>query len=322
MRHPFDGIIIPESEAQQSPSSELRGLEPSRRSALRWLLSLPTALFGLTSAARSAHGQGLVPKQPRPEEPLLGGKEVNGPRYDLYFVVPNDVRALSPQRREELNILGKLLRGWPTRNELRHTACYSAWLLPTEAERLRREQDIRAVLPKTEDDVLTSGSPNPGDLRAIVPLAPNGWRTKPPPGTYLSVRQVAKQWSRQFATFRNVRVRPATGQDAIQVSFGNGPVSERVLEAIRSHPQVSLIRWASQPTTLAVGEEGGVRPPVPTTRALAEEGGWPPQVTTRAIGEEGGRPPQPTTLAVGEEGGQPPAVGPTTRALGEEGGGP
>jgi len=85
-----------------------------------------------------------------------------------------------------------------------------------------------------------------------------------------------------------------------------------------------------RPTTLAVGEEGGVRPPMPprpttlavgeeggaTTLALGEEGG----VTTQALGEEGGmRPPlrpvpPPTTLAIGEEG------GPTTLALGEEGG--
>jgi hypothetical protein len=236
--------------------------------------------------------------------------------------VPYDIQGLSQRRREELNVLGKLLRGWPTRNELRHTACYSAWLLPTEAERLRREQDIRAVLPKTADDVVTSGSPNPGDLRAIVPLAPNGWPSKPQRGTFLSVRQVAQQWSREFAAAGNVRVRPMSGQDAIQVSFGNGSVSERVLESIRAHPQVSLIQWAPRPTTLAVGEEGGVRPPIPTTRALGEEGGRPPQITTFALGEEGGQMPRPTTLAVGEEGGLPPSVGPTTQALGEEGGGP
>jgi hypothetical protein len=158
-------------------------------------------------------------------------------------------------------------------------------------------------------------------MRVIVPLAPNGWRTKPPRGTFLSIHQVAKQWAQQFAKFGKVRVQPASGREAVQVSFGKGRVLEQVLETIRAHPQVSLIQWAAQPTTLAVGEEGGVRPPVPTTRALGEEGGRPPGPTTLAIGEEGGGP-RPTTLAVGEEGGQPPPVGPSTRALGEEGGGP
>jgi hypothetical protein len=69
-----------------------------------------------------------------------------------------------------------------------------------------------------------------------------------------------------------------------------------------------------QPTTLMVGEEGGMM----TTLALGEEG---PQFTTLAVGEEGGGGPPPmTTLAVGEEGGG----GPTTLAVGEEswGGGP
>jgi len=48
-----------------------------------------------------------------------------------------------------------------------------------------------------------------------------------------------------------------------------------------------------RPTTLALGEEGGVV----TTQALGEEGG---RVTTYALGEEGG---PVTTYALGEEGG-------------------
>lgn len=82
-------------------------------------------------------------------------------------------------------------------------------------------------------------------------------------------------------------------------------------------------------TTLAVGEEGGVRPPGPprpTTQAVGEEGGGqppqPPKPTTKAVGEEGGgqppQPPKPSTQAVGEEGGGIPK--PSTKAFGEEGG--
>jgi hypothetical protein len=91
----------------------------------------------------------------------------------------------------------------------------------------------------------------------------------------------------------------------------------------------------SQPTTMAVGEEGGG----PTTMALGEEGITAP--TTMATGEEGGGGPTTmatgeeetrmvTTMAVGEEGGGPTTMavgeedvtGPTTMAVGEEGGGP
>jgi hypothetical protein len=96
-------------------------------------------------------------------------------------------------------------------------------------------------------------------------------------------------------------------------------------------------------TTLALGEEGGEKPPKYITMAIPEEGTRPilpppDQATTLALGEEGGirpnprpnprpipfppepNPPQITTLALGEEGGNiPPA--PSTKALGEEGGG-
>ena len=109
MRHPFDGVIIPEAEAKQSPSKELRESCPSRRSALRWLLSVAAASWGLP-ATRLALGQDRLPKQPRPEDPPVGVRLEDVPSYGLHFVVPEDVRAFSPKRREELNVLGKLLR--------------------------------------------------------------------------------------------------------------------------------------------------------------------------------------------------------------------
>lgn len=98
----------------------------------------------------------------------------------------------------------------------------------------------------------------------------------------------------------------------------------------------------SQPTTMAVGEEGGG----PTTMATGEEeariattlafGEEDPPITTLALGEEGATTlrlgeegPTPTTLALGEESqttfgltATTLAVGeedPTTRAIGEEG---
>jgi hypothetical protein len=115
-----------------------------------------------------------------------------------------------------------------------------------------------------------------------------------------------------------VTARGKTG--LVYVAFGAGPIPEKVLEAVKNHPQVFGPQWQGVPTTLAIGEEGG---PKVTTMALGEEGN-PPAPTTRAVGEEGGKPPvlppgRVTTHALGEEGaGPPPQV--TTQALGEEGG--
>ncbi|GIW78554.1 MAG: hypothetical protein KatS3mg105_0361 [Gemmatales bacterium] len=70
----------------------------------------------------------------------------------------------------------------------------------------------------------------------------------------------------------------------------------------------ALAQARVKPTTEAVGEEGGRRPPIQaTTLALGEEGGQ----ATLALGEQGGGR---TTKAVGEEGGA------RTRALNEQGG--
>ncbi|AGA25272.1 hypothetical protein [Singulisphaera acidiphila] len=73
----------------------------------------------------------------------------------------------------------------------------------------------------------------------------------------------------------------------------------------RRYPFSTTRRWgeAGRVTTFAFGEEGGVT----TTYATGEEGG----ATTYAFGEEGG---VTTTYAAGEEGGA------TTYAVGEEGG--
>ena len=125
MRHPFDGIIIPETETKQPPAGELHAWCPSRRSALRWLASLPGALFGL-GAARAALGQGFAPRRPQSDSPPVDDRSAETPLYGLYFVVPDDVRALPARQRQELNILGKLLHGWPSRDELRRTASFSA----------------------------------------------------------------------------------------------------------------------------------------------------------------------------------------------------
>lgn len=59
-------------------------------------------------------------------------------------------------------------------------------------------------------------------------------------------------------------------------------------------------------TTAALGEEGGVPRPRPSTEAVGEEGGRGSPSVTLAIGEEDrGGPGRVTTMAVGEEGRKP-----------------
>ena len=82
--------------------------------------------------------------------------------------------------------------------------------------------------------------------------------------------------------------------------------------AVAAGPGLAIAGLASQAlgqaaTTLAIGEEGGKKPPPKaTTKAIGEEGGKrpPPRITTKAIGEEGGGKPgnMATTMAIGEEG--------------------
>lgn len=74
-------------------------------------------------------------------------------------------------------------------------------------------------------------------------------------------------------------------------------------------------RSVRTPTTMALGEEGGSRPPQPPPS---------PRATTLAVGEEGGgvgqrpQPARPTTQAVGEEGGAvKPVTPPRSKAIGD-----
>lgn len=146
----------------------------------------------------------------------------------------------------------------------------------------------------------------------------------PPGGMVPQVLTPFSIWVMFGATepIKTVTVHDADGAHEIKVQ----QMSETLVAAQRRTTWVSgsVVRGGgaarfSQPTTMAVGEEGGGPTTMavgeeditaPTTMATGEEGGGP---TTMATGEEESR--IATTLALGEE--DPPI---TTLAIGEEGG--
>jgi len=307
MRHPFDGIIIPEMDSQAPPPGEpaetlgRSGTSPSRRSVLRWLLALPASVVGLAFAGRAtaADQPGLKPPpDPIPPKPTP---------HRIYFIVPKDAKTFDARRRKELGIMGKYLDGWPGRKEFERTEGFSAWLTPAEAAKIASQPDVLKVHQLQPEDVVVVGRPRKGFITLRVALTPNNWPVGPDQGTYLSTRALTDEWSKQFARFRNVKVTSLPATSDVFISF-SGVIRKEVITALKANPQVSYMEWVAAATTFAMGEEGDR--PQPTTLALGEEGG---RVTTQALGEEGGYPP--TTQRLGEEGGYPP----TTQRFGEEG---
>jgi hypothetical protein len=315
MRHPFDGIIIPDSSPDPSVSD--------RRSVLRWMGAaaawLPAALFAWTRAAAEPPNAGNVDSAIATDP---AKKRAKG--YRLYFVAPRDIRRFGSARRKELGVDGKFVNGWRGSSELAETRGFLVWTRPEHAAGLRAESDVAKVHELKAEDTVVTGPPPLGPGEMVVALSPNGWREKPPGDTYLTAAELARKWSTDFARFGNLTFSPdATGRN-VRIRVKHGQIPESVLAAIKADPQASYLVSTGGPTTRAVGEEGGHTPA--TTRAVGEEGGQYPTtyavgeeggMTTKAIGEEGGRPPQVTTYAVGEEGSRPPQV--TTFAVGEEG---
>jgi hypothetical protein len=167
----------------------------------------------------------------------------------------------------------------------------------------------------------------------------------PPPGMVPQVLTPFSIWVMFGATepIKTVTVHDADGAHEIEVK----QIAEDLAAAQQQTTWISgsVVRGAagrfSQPTTMAVGEEGGGPTTMavgeedvtgPTTMATGEEGPGP---TTMATGEEeariattlamGEEEPPITTMAIGEEGATTLRLGeegPTTMALGEEGTGP
>jgi len=302
MRHPFDGIIIPETG--------LNSTGPTRRSILSYLAASVPALLGLfVVSARGNPPDGQTSGDADADE-----KKEKKPGYKFFFVVPKNVRKFDTARRTELNVQGDFIHGWRSRPDLRSKQGFGAWITDQQAEALRRASDVEGVHEIGAKDVVITGRPT-GVGELIVPLSPNRWRNKPEADAYQSGKELAKQWSDRFARTEGLIIRADKLGNRIYVRAKDGRIPSQVVQALKAHPQVTSLQFAPMMTTMALGEEGNR--PGATTRAVGEEGDRPrPRPTTLAVGEEGG--PRPTTLAVGEEGGRRPGRI-TTHALGEEG---
>ena len=296
MRHPFAEIMLPEESTQS---------RPHRRRAMSRILSLGAAAVSAL-VGRSAWGQS--PESKADEKPQQATDQGNGKSadgYALYLVVPKSIRKFTTARRKELGVDGPYVHGWEGNDDWKDSKGFLAWNTKDQYEKILDAEDVKAAHAILPEDKLVSGNPNRAGGKLTVIVMPNAWPNKPDADQYHSVKQIAESWTKQFKGSSNIEFKPA--ENAVEVHFKKAEVDKKVTDALAAHAQVSQLAWAGQPTTRALGEEGGQ-----TTLARFEEGGGP---TTRRLGEEGGIPPRPTTLRAGEEGA-------TTLALGEEGGGP
>ena len=287
MRHPFAGIIIPQSMSRMSQRTE--GTRGPRRNFLQ-ILGAVSAVLGFRRVSTAS-----------PQIPWwwCGTTPTSSPPYQLYLVTTKGYRDLPSGRRAELAILGPYVHYHSLSHPLFGKRGYLTWSSAAQAQQLRSAREVDELLP-VSNSVTPLGQPSD---TLLVTLSPNSWRSKPDPSTYQSTAQLIRKWSDQLARM-NVRV---WNNQSDRFVFVKMPVGSRdeTIRFLRRQSQVSQIQWTSAVTSTAIGEEGG-----PSTRALGEEGGAGP--TTQALGEEGG----PSTRALGEEGG----TRPTTKALGEEGG--
>lgn len=339
MRHPFAGISIPQSTDSKTTSHSTQFL-PSRRAVVQGMLG------GLSLAA--------LPWEAAADDQARPGAQAQPPAtHDRYLVIPADYRKFTAARRKELNVLGNFFSpAHRSRDQWRTAGGFLAWLTPAEAEVLKSAADVARVERLTADDIPTpQEGARQGEQHILVRLLPGDWKMQPKRGTYQSADEILKAWQKQFKDQDGVEVAQGPQESMLVLAVGNQELPQKVLAAIKEHPQVVGLQWMAaaapkpgngatteamgeegaattlalneeggKPSTTALGEEGG---PIPSTRALGEEWGVPQQATTYALGEEGGpKPPRPggvTTYALGEEGtGRPGGV--TTYALGEEGG--
>ena len=108
MRHPFDGIIIPQDPTDVSAKSKTG--ETSRRSLLGWLAFGGSSLLGLFRGRALAEEPVAADDPTDADKDAVTSKRAQG--YRLYFVAPTDVKKFDPARRKELGVTGGFVAGW------------------------------------------------------------------------------------------------------------------------------------------------------------------------------------------------------------------
>jgi hypothetical protein len=294
MRHPFDGILRPETE-QPEVAVEIRqpaATDESRRDALKQFVAGGAAMIGL--AESPLHADEAKPRT-RKKRTAVGG-------YNRYLVVPTDFRSLKTERRIPLGIGGGYFRRAMKKEERFPKAGFLAWLTPDAAKKLAGQTGVREVVALQADDVPGPGARPASASQLAVQLVPNGFtKVRPPKHSFVESTDLIDQWSKKFP---DVKFKAGASAGIVLVNIGPAGMPESLPAELKKHPQVVGIQWHGTPTTLAIGEEGA------TTKALGEEG-----ASTRRRGEEGG---PPVTTALREAGKVPPGTA-TTTALREEG---
>jgi len=278
MRHPFDGIIVPEPNSEARPPREpakpcRRGgaSRSSRRSMLRWLVALPASVVGLAAAARATAADGPGSTAPPTGTAPANSRDVpviGRPRKGFMTLKV----VLTPNKRPE----------GPDSADGRADALAAEW-----SRQFIRFRDVKVTTLPSIDDVFIS-------FTRFIPKQVIAAVKAHPQVSYL-------EWVAAATTF-------ALGEEGGGVAE---PTTTNTLGEEGGYPTTTFFNEEGgyyPSTTTRMGEEGGTWSPThPTTTRLGEEGGtWSPtSPTTMRLGEEGGTwsPTSPTTMRLGEEGG-------------------
>jgi hypothetical protein len=266
MRHPFDGIIIPDPSPDRAVSD--------RRSVLRWMWAaaafLPAVSWAWIRSAASPPKAGgsdqAVPTDGRrkAEDTVVAGRPPTGPAELIVSLSPNCWRAKPP--RDAYLTAAELARKWSAKCAEFGGVTFS----PDVTGRSVRVRSERGPIPNAVLAVLMA---DPQASYLVFTGVPTtlavGEEGGPPPVT--TTRPVSEEGGMTTKALGEEGSRPPH-----VTTFAVG--------------EEGAVRPPSR-TTKALNEEAGFRPPSRTTKALNEEAGFRPPVrpTTLAVGEEGGR---------------------------------
>lgn len=240
MQHPFAGLIPANPAA--APRTDFAG----RRRVLKHLLVSLPAVSGLSLAGRAVLAA---------DEPAAAAGEANqAAAYQAYLVVPHDLRDMTPELREKLQINGQLVRGYRGTGPLDGKSGWLAWWTQALAAAAAEAEKIAEVVPIDPAHKLGPDG-DPGTMRTLnVQLQPNDWTWKPvpAPNTFFSTAEVVAQLQAGMKDM-NVQINGFGASLKVRVLGDN---VDDVVAALKRHPQVAILEWDRPITTFAEGEEG------------------------------------------------------------------